>query len=369
MKTKIIIVSVLLLFIAACSSSGGTTDVTITSVTDADGDAIETTGTTGVNPTYIDVALSGEATLEDADITYACGDFTPTISSIEETDTANTYRITVEEAWRYALLECTVTIGSTASASIVGKSIEEASYVFTNSCAVSDDFNADSQECWPTMYIFDGEGGFSETTWTNLIDTLGVLTFNTADGSLDFINATDEIFAGFPVKAISVTDSGFSVVWRGTNITGFDTDFAGGGGARAGTLYIGESETELGDEVGSYFMFGLIYNAAVEDVPVCGVFYSAAGEEAVSLDPDCSDPTKDYHIRLVVDDTGTVTAQYKESADAEYADFPGGVGEFPTITDFSVFKYMRPVYMSGSTGDAVSIESIVTTGIAVEGQY
>ena len=232
--TSFIIIS--LIALASCGSSGTTDSTsapTITSLTDANSQTIESTGSTGIWPssftaTFSDTIDATSFTTDNITMTCDLPDGStvdqPTILIGEDTCVMEACTFSIEDAWKYALLDCTLTFTTGISTSVSrGKSTafeENEIFTFTNACAVNDDFNADSESCWPTIYI-PSDTGLVETDWATL-NAIGYFTFNTTGSSFDFA-PSGAAMAGISKEVVTGTD-GFSATIHLKNPSGFTTD-------------------------------------------------------------------------------------------------------------------------------------------------
>lgn len=323
---------------------GNSTPATIAESSDASANE-------GIYPTEYTVTFSEElADIDAAEsaISLDCGDLEPVIS----TDCSDTIcSVSVAEAWRYALLECDLVVGT-------GTGLSEAkTYAHTNGCAVNDDFNADSQGCWTVNY------GPMAGTWDNWDDILAnVLTFNTSSGTLDF-DSTGQATESRVVLVKSVTgSSSVSIIFHFASVSGWGYD----GGAEDHdeiNLLLGTSSLQksiilkvIGDESGQN----------------CEIKYQNSSEGIeTGATTDCS-AGGDHYIKLE-GDSAAISAQHSTDGihysdmenDEEYDDpMPEGID----LTD------MRVLFIGVSTdtvgADPVAeIDEIITTGITSDTQY
>ena len=143
--TSYIVIS--LIALASCGSSGTTGDTsapTISSLTDANSQTVESTGSTGIWPSTFTVTFSDtiDATSFTSDnVTMNCtlpeGSEVdqPTITIGEDAYVLEACTFSVENAWKYALLDCTLTFSTGISTSISGEKSaaleDDATYTFS----------------------------------------------------------------------------------------------------------------------------------------------------------------------------------------------------------------------------------------------
>lgn len=172
---------------------GGGETPTITSIKDARGEEIAD-GETGVFPTSFTITFDTEMDIDtitaEGSVLIECGDMgepalVPTLD-----DTKKILTATMEDAYKYQLLECEVTFTDNIK-SLEDKAIVETKYTFTNACAVSDDFNTvtgfdtPAGSCWKIANI-EGVIESSFPTWAELLDgDEGWASFDTANSSFN----------------------------------------------------------------------------------------------------------------------------------------------------------------------------------------
>lgn len=168
-------------------SSSGTSSAApkVSVVKDAKNSTMASSGTTGIFPTTLNVtfskALDDSSATTSGNMTLTCTDgngtsLSPTISVAASTSTANTYVVTVTDPWRFALMNCILTVTTGVKNSNGTALASAATYSFTNACAINDDFMTNSQDCWSTDHDF-----LSTANWATLIAD-GILSFDTENG-------------------------------------------------------------------------------------------------------------------------------------------------------------------------------------------
>lgn len=344
------------------AGSGGEAP-TVTSVTDANGEVIAASGTAGVFPTSFDIAFS--TAMDDTSVTtagnvsmscvYGENDvLTPTVAVAASESAENTYTVTVAEAYKYALMTCTLTVSTNVKNSGGTALASAAAYEFTNACAVGDDFNADSQTCWPTVYDQS-----DWTTWETLL--ANALTFNTTNSTLDVSNAAANYTIGV-YKEAAVDSSGFEIV----------THFAEGTVLGAND-YVYAQLNDTTDQSGEYLTVGL-YNDGTDTN--CLIMYdNGSGQGDIRATHKCSSFATPY-IKVAVD-TEKWTMQHSEDGVTwtDYTEEETGQANpyaWPTSSTSFLSSFGTPylwVYVIGGSDTAAKLDSVAVSGITVSGQY
>lgn len=259
-KTRSLLVSLLmvaLIFVCplvfnSCSDGGGGAELTeeeetpvsptefeILSLTDASGNALELDGSTGVYPTSFtltfDQAMDETLMTAEGNIRMLCEAAGSADLTVEKTDEeGKVYTITVEDPYKYQLLECELIIGreivgAASSSTSASKALaEDIAYTFTNACAVSDDFNADSQGCWEVVESWAEFGAEDDTgtqLWASWDEILGDTASFDPYGSVfildDRLNTIDEKRTFAIYKQVDISPDGFEVIMHFKRASGF----------------------------------------------------------------------------------------------------------------------------------------------------
>ena len=377
-----LVVIITLSFLGACGGSGGSgsSAPTVSSVKDGNAVAVETTATTDVNPTTLDITFSKE--MDDTSVTTAdnvtltctlpegSGVSQPTIVVAASTTTANTYTVTVTDAWKYALLSCVLTVTTNVTDAGGTALAAAATYTFTNSCAVGDDFNADSQSCWTALDTSGSEPAVTGwANWDSLLNTAtGILDFDTTSSALNY-NATaiTGTSYGLIYKEVTVDPSGFQMIIYIPSFSGMLND--------AGAIFDDELNIELSANIspeapGKYIKLALVPTGTSTQ---CTAVYIDDGELPPTAVATAACPSGSaYYMKLLVEDS-TITVQYKTD-DTTYEDLTVALGAFPTDQDFTDTSYLKIAFQDGAnTGVAddnvAEIGWISISGITVTDQY
>jgi hypothetical protein len=347
-----------------CGSSGGGGGgeaPTITEIQDAKG-VIED-GDTGVFPTSFkitfDKAMDIDTITEAGNVLIECGDMGEPVATAVLDDTNEVLTVTVEDAYRYQLLECEVTFTAEIK-DLDGNAMEETKYTFTNACAVSDDFNAPSG--------FDGDGscweipadvpGMAQTfkTWNALLNTTsGYATFNTAGSSFDIdskhkpegSNITNVIVK--PTGTVSSTS--ISIAFEITNISGYKNSDNTDDTLHAAIILDGKTYT-----------FGLSGNNNVKNCILAE--QKTGGMTAVLI--ECGE--NNYQFEFVFENDNIDVARFKSSTDSDWTDFETTIITAPS---FEVGDQIEVALALFSTADdnKAKIQHWLVNGIEVEDQY
>lgn len=342
---------------------------------DGVGTTIDTTGSTGVDPAVFTLTFSeamDSVTVTTAgNITLACGSLTPSIAVAESSSTE--YTVTVTDAYKYQLLDCTLSITTNVLSASGAAIAQGTAYTFTNTCAVSDDFNADSSGCWSvynTVGLIPGFAGFS--SWTDLLNTVsGALTFNASGSSLDYDSSNQSALNVVTVyKDVTVGSSGFEIIVHLSSLSGFSTD------SDQLLISVVNNAAPVGVTTGisgRNIRLGIQHLASVV---ACTVMYDAddGGYPEAAVKADCSSLSEVW-LKLGTDGA-TTTAQYSATGESgDYQNMTGSVGSIST--NFSVFDFagvqhivVQAADLDANGLDHASIESIdVVRGITGADQY
>lgn len=369
MKNKlfqVVMLAVMALGIAGCGSSGGSA-FTIT-VTDAAGVAVATTGTSNVYPNSFTLTFSeamNDATVTTAgNITLACGALPPTIVT---TGSGTAYTVTVTDGWRYAQMNCTLTLTANIQTA-ASQAITAAAYNFQNACAVSDDFNANSSNCWTvidtTQTTTPAPISQGYANWEELLGATGILTFDTTDSALLFKPTTiptDTLLFGAIYKQVTVNPNGFEILIK-INPAGADISLFEFGLAQNHVLETFESS-------GKYLMV----TWQNDTDPICGVMYSPTGLFADTIFAPKACPESTTHYIKVSNtkngDTYTISAQY--SADGvTFEEIPTHGGTpWPTDQNFSDTPNLVGFFITDQTDANSFTDEVKTTGLTSTTQY
>lgn len=198
-----------------------TTSVVLRDATDGE---VESSGTVVNDPSSLTIifeeAMDPDAATAEGNIALTCGGLSAAIAvslAADDADngiTGDKYTIAVADAYKYQLMECTLYVSS----ALVGG--DGLTYTFATPCAVSDDFNADSQSCWTP----EG-GGFDDiSTWNAWPDILAnSLAFDTDDSILDYDDLRNELAADRTflfTKDVTVSEDGFVMTMHFKSVSG-----------------------------------------------------------------------------------------------------------------------------------------------------
>lgn len=336
--------------------------LSITSVTDANSTAV-LGGSTGVQPSsfnvVFDAALDSTSCLDDA-VTLECGSLTPSLT-VTEADAANTYTVTVADAWKYALMECTLTVANscTALSGTAGMSAD-ANYTFTNTVALNDDFNADSSAYW----TFSDVDAFNITDWDTAASS-GVLVID-GDNSVityDITSRAEGALLGI-YKTVTASPSGFEIILHFKSASGFSDD---GPGLFAN--YVGVFLSKSLEPDSDYILVSITGNNVTQYCALAA--FPSGGAKAVAMaTAECSDSDAEYYIKLSVDED-EVSYVYKVG-DGEWADLTvlQDDGDFftspslflDTFGDANLYLYLVGIDFD-NLGSLAEVDSIQTSGI------
>jgi hypothetical protein len=188
----------------------------VVSLTDASGNSIDLMGSTGVFPTSFTLTFDRAVDVCDGCISLNCPDLPEGVGQPDFTvqssdEEGKEYTVTVEDAYKYQLKTCALTISEDVAAAAnaqasAGKALtlgQDVSFTFTNACAVSDDFNAVSQGCWTPDSTPDPEDPTEGPTWASWGEyyAFGVLSFE--EGALVY---DDTLYEGELFDAVDALD-------------------------------------------------------------------------------------------------------------------------------------------------------------------
>jgi len=331
-------------YMATFTTEGSSNAVVLS---DADGHDLSST-TTGINPSILTVTFG--RTISDTDaaadaISMSCGDMSPTLD-VSCADT--TCSVSVEDAWRYAMMDCTLTVGTEAGLS------EAASYTFTNKCALSDDFNADTHTCWGASTLAGDE------EWTTWDELLNVFTFDSSNSTLNFDvsgGATDSE-GGF-MKSISIAPdvSELGIIVHIASVSGMDT----------------EGVDKPGDGVAA-----IIFDSGFSTSLIVGMFAQGSGRVcsiimgdgsgSSTLTADCS-ASGEYYVKFYISSDGTEEFQYSTDG-INYSNLSLNDGDSAIspaseiLAEANIFTYGM-LYGFTADGDVgADIDSVQFTGIS-----
>jgi hypothetical protein len=346
---------------------GGASGLTLDSVTDGSGAEV-TDGSTGVNPTFFDLVFSADVDdticLAD-DVTVSCvfeenTALTPTFTVAVSGTNSKACLVTVTDAWKYALMTCTVTYNSTVSAAISPKATIDESISFTNGCALNDDYNADSRSCYE-IAADSNIDGTTVSTWGEIIDS-NILAFDPANSTLNYSNTGSLPLSVVIGKAISSVDSDFELMIHVKDASGFSGN--DGVGFNLSNNSVNPAELRLiGIGVSSF---------GTDDISCYVAYIGDAGFKNTSV--DCAAQKDDVSVRLIATAT-SISFQYWDGS--EFVDFPAGEGlpttgaELLTVLGYpDTTIYLGPSFVeSGDAPSSAKIDSIEVSGFTVADQY
>lgn len=338
------------------TESQSSASLSVTSVTDAAGAMIGTTGSKGVFPTSFNVTFSdttdsGLVTAAD-NITLVCSGTKKNIT-VAATGVANKYAVTVTDTdmYEYALRECVLTVTTgTGLAS-------NATYTFTNWCAVSDGFAADSQRCW-------GVSDYAESTFDTWAEVLynavtnpgGPLTFNTTTSTLDYDSTRYGAPSYFAIqKAGTTVDPAFELILHFELLEGFDTV-----GVSADSMSVC-IESTTGDTICAG-MHG------VTDKPYCFVSYTNTSTgTSETKQTECS-VIGEYYVKATVT-ANSIVGEERGPGEGTYAQIGSTIAEAHNLSGKTVIMEMDFSEVCPTPDSKASIYDVITSGVNVEGQY
>jgi hypothetical protein len=346
------------------SGGGGETVPEADSITDASDKSLD--GATDVDPTQITLAFNEEMNTDSLNnITITCGILTPTFT-IAATSTVGTYTITITDAWRYALLECTLTIPTSVTSKATGLA-NPVTYTFTNKCAVSDDFNSQSisdeeTSCW----VIQTTGGYTLTTWAEM--SAAVFTQNSSNSTLDSDFTDNSPNSANIYKEVTISDEGFEVVMHFKSISNY---LEGEGGTYILTNIVDTSNLDATDFY--YFSFGI--TGGGNGKQYCTAMAANIDFSFISMyAEECNEGSTGYYLKLSASGD-TILKQYKVEG-GEYQDiatnnmgssWPDWDGDFKFTGADRTINITNAAAV-GSTANS-QLDYIETTGFSVTDQY
>ena len=328
---------------ATFTAGSGSSSASITSAVDGSENDLSTT-TEGINPTSFDLTFSTEmdetSLTTEGNVTFTCtlpsgsSKSQPTVSVAASESAENTYTVSVTDAYMYQLLSCVLTVTTNVTDSN-GTALSEAiAYDFTNSCAVGDDFNADSQSCWSVVPTIEGEAA-AWSTWDALLNTsTGILTFNASESALVYSSEGKET-EGMAIVYKEATPSAdgfsFTVKFMGLQSRGSadETDTAIFGLIKGNPLTIEDPGKDA-------TWIGVLASESEGGSLSCTVMYNEGDESEAWADQDC-DSYDTFYVRMRFDGS-TFYAEYSTDG-SNFSTIDGDTeGTFPT--DFSGFDHV-----------------------------
>ncbi|MBT3181575.1 MAG: hypothetical protein HN337_03585 [Deltaproteobacteria bacterium] len=333
----------------------------VASVLDGAGVPIQLTGSTGVFPDELTINFTDELA-EASDDTEVWGGKigiscdVPGGSSLSSDPaysgvglSSSSILITVEETYRYQLMDCALSIASTL-ASVSGETLgSDIEYQFTTGCALNDDFNSDTQSCWEPDFNYSN---LSWTTWPDILSN--ALTFDSEDSSVNYSLAELNKQFGFK-KSVNVGNGDYSITVRLENVANF-TSSTGTYGPDSLLFGIVDNDVATGYEIG---FEGDGANRALRTARFSN---GAIDEGVLAFCP----PGTDYYFRLS-NTNSTISAEY--SLDNEtWTEFSAGVMEY---MDMIGEKDLLIFYRAGSNveTDTANIDYIRVEGMTSDYQY
>lgn len=362
--------------ILGCGGGGATSSSSTETVTatlkDADGTALQATGTTTTDPTALIITFqpaADQASVTTAgNIALACGDRSPSIEVALSPDDAadgvagNEYRASVADAYAVQLRDCTLTITTNVKSASGSPLAAPIAFTFTNPCAVSDGFDADSNSCWQVA----GPPASTWDTWSDL--KANILSFDTSADKL--VYDTTALGAGpadgtvaVVYKTVSVAAAGFEIVLN-VSASGIDDNLPDGS---PDTVSIALCQNPgVGPAAAKCYALGFI--SAGGGLTNCGLVYTADGATVTAMSTSLCNGDVPLYFRMR-GENGTVRAQSSTDG-VTYGDFANVAGSFPTSEDFSALRAMNlKLFERGPFDNRAWIDSIVVSGITADGQY
>lgn len=288
-------------FMSSFTTTACSVELSVSSITDGSGGAL-VNDATDVWPSSFNIAF--DAAIDYVDLANAlsitCGAYT-LITSVDDAGVANTYTVTVTDAYKYQLMDCTLTIENNfASKSGTASLADNVTYDFTNACSVTDDFLTDSLECW---LLSSQSIGYDDSMLT--ISGDDSMVCDTTVGTVGSSAFTYQ-------KEVTASSSGFDLIvriWSGSALPG-QKDVLGSkdnfflvlatGIKFEESVYVGLDSSELQN-------------------PLCQVEV-VTNEGTATATAACSDDSNDYCIKFSIDNDD-VSLQYSSSTGCEnYSD-------------------------------------------------
>lgn len=339
------------------------------SVTIADADGSATISDPSSLTLTFDQDMEVASLTTPGNVALACGALTPSISV--SSTSARVFSVAVADAYKYQLLGCTLTLTTNVRAS-AGIAAAKASggtalaapvtVPFTiGGCAVSDDFNSDTQSCWTVSTA----GGWLDdwTTWSALIAD-GILTFDTASSDLDYANAELGVTGAAIVKTVAINAAGLQITLATDSVSGFTTATE----AQPDMGYVAISGTDYATSPSLMVGFGKVS----PDIPTgCFVAYYVPNPfsfNAATHDCSATCASSRCTIRVTVQNR-IITAEYSTGSGAYQALTLSEGHAFPTNQDFSGMTELGLGFYNVGGTDSMAIDSVVVSGITSSTQY
>ncbi|MBT3182108.1 MAG: hypothetical protein HN337_06350 [Deltaproteobacteria bacterium] len=336
----------------------------IAGVLDGRGVPISTSSTTGVDFNSITIMFT-EVPSGDADSTdLRCDEAGSGEIAYDAEISGSRFILTATDAYRYQLMNCTLTIASGVTNPDGDSLAGDAAYSFTNGCAVNDDFNVDSQSCW---YVAPDTDNSPWATWDELL--ANVLTFDTSSGAISFSDASTSSDLDIVLeKTVNVDSTGFSLELFINNATGVDDASISNADDGAG-LSMGSYE----DGSDGYLEVYLDYDSG-ELRRECQIQYE---NENTGLESEYTLPCpegSEYYLLFSVGASGVLAQSSTDGVNYTDLQLTSGSNPFPDyqeiIDSFGDSSFVGFGFDSANGGDMrVSIGSIVTTGMTSDDQY
>ncbi len=366
-----LVLAFLSLCFAACGNSTSTpaTAFTVSTVTDGATNPIATTDTTDVWPTLFTATFSESVdatTFNATNVTLTCelpeGNPTdqPELTIAESPCTESVCEFAVDDAWKYALLDCTLTFTNGVKSSGGTALSEDATYVFTNACAVSDDFNATSTSCWTNVYSGSTP---EESSWDALI-AAGTENFDEANSAIDFAIPTGSTGGAFASKAVTASTDGFTIIQSVDSVSGINT----GGQITSARLLTILTVSPNPNEASTYVGVGVF---SYDTTQSCLIVYGVANVQKAMFKANCPSGHT-YDVKAVVSGSEISNLKGYVSTDgAAYVELTEHIAQSVAV-DPSVYTHlmmMNGKFESGGDPSAAAVASIYTEGITSDEQY
>ena len=403
MKRSTYLLAILSIFICAtliCGAgcgegSGSSSTPRVSSVTDANGTALSTSETTtGIDPSSLTITfttpmsdsaivtsstnVSNKAAGDTGNITLTCDNETliPDITIQGAGGDRDTYILTVTDSWRYALTTCTLTF-TTRVVNFIGIALKsDVAFTFTNGCAVSDDFNADSSSCW-TVVDYSGDPGFdSFADWAALLDeTSGILDFNTSNSTLDYSTAARaKASATSFYKQVTIDAASADIVIHFDSASGFTDNLGSLTTSDLGMVVL--SDNEVIPAATKTISFGMGILPPLGATQACSVLYTTnpGGGSTVQAGAAAACPSgSEYSVRLTITNN-VLGAEYAVDGGSfstlPLVDVGGGAPvAFPTNIDFTDMNYMSIFLFDAATNNEAAIDYVDAEGVSSSTQY
>jgi len=347
------ITPVAITFVTESSSFG------IAAVLDGRGAPISTSGTTDVDFNSITILFTQEpASRGEGSLVLECAE-----DDLEETDyvvssSGSSFVLTNTDAYRYQLMNCTLVV-TTQLADADGQTLaENATYSFTNGCAVDDEFNEDSRDCWEVA----SDGYWS--SWAALLDSSsGILSFPTGGGLAYDSDGqpAGESNSGIIGKQIVVDSNGFVLT------THFDAISA----SSEYDVFLAGLTSELSSAIQSTDLFVVGLGASQSIYRGCSVSVLIDGVESMATE-NCSSASE-YYVRLTVTES-QISAEYStdgisyEAIDDDQVNWPPASWSFEDLSHMVLF-FETNEYSAPSPDMQATLKSVTASGVTSETQY